>query len=385
MVEQKIIDLRSKKYCNPGHVSNIEFFCKKEDILVCEGCAANHLEHAESLESLKSLYSHKHAQYQRLNDIVKILSKSQLNADEIRSSIGQKLELAFDHLIAKIRNMKSAWIEENFKIITDDLGGIQRAPDLKEMQHEIDKAMKMIKNYVDSEGNRNTEEIFHLKLPEEFDKEIKEATKIINLRKKAQTFEIDINFERELVTKMLNIKGPYGISMYSGSLLNLTDLSFILSLFPQPIKELKMLYSAKNEGNSNTFHSNCDGKGDTLVIAKGNGHLFGGFAKPKWTSNNKPISDPSKTSFLFTCRNKTKHDLIDYKNALLGHLEFGPTFGISFSDLYIHSNLINKGHTCIGKSYSIPVGSKREDYMGGTVKCQSITYEDYEVHQVIFK
>ena len=181
MVEQKIIDLRSKKYCNPGHVSNIEFFCKKEDILVYEGCAANHLEHAESLESLKSLYSHKHAQYQRLNDIVKILSKSQLNADEIRSSIGQKLELAFDHLIAKIRNMKSAWIEENFKIITDDLGGIQRAPDLKEMKHEIDKSMKMIKNYVDSEGNRNTEEIFHLKLPEEFDKEIKEATEIINL------------------------------------------------------------------------------------------------------------------------------------------------------------------------------------------------------------
>ena len=119
---------------------------------------------------------------------------------------------------------------------------------------------------------------------------------------------------------------------------------------------------------------------------KGNGHIFGGYAKPQWNSTNKYIADNTKSSFLFTCRSHTKHPLTaNPECAIRGGSNYGPTFGGN-QDIYINKTG-RKGYNDLGYSYSIPEGGNKENYLAGTTSTayDSVTYEDYEVHQVIFQ
>ena len=177
------------------------------------------------------------------------------------------------------------------------------------------------------------------------------------------------------------------VSIYEGSLLNQTDLEFTLSLFSTtPVKELKMLFSGSKDGmESTTFHSKCDGHGDTLTVYKGNGHIFGGYAKPQWKSARGYNEDNTKSSFLFTCRSHTKHPLTSQQHAIYGKKSYGPTFG-GGHDIKI-DNTGRKGFNNLGHSYSMPQGGSKENYLAGTTagSSQPVTYEDYEVHQIIFQ
>jgi len=42
--------------------------------------------------------------------------------------------------------------------------------------------------------------------------------------------------------------------------------------------------SARDDWDSGVFHTNCDGKGATLTIARFNNTIFGGFADHSWGS-----------------------------------------------------------------------------------------------------
>ena len=68
-----------------------------------------------------------------------------------------------------------------------------------------------------------------------------------------------------------------------------------------------------------SFHSKCDGHGDTLTVYNGNGHIFGGYAKPKWNSNGGCIDDNTMSSFIFTCRSQTKHSLTTSEMPIYGN------------------------------------------------------------------
>ena len=222
-----------------------------------------------------------------------------------------------------------------------------------------------------------------LKQPEEFEPLIVEILKISTIRRRYKDIKIDIQFEGELVKNMINIKGISRAKDIKNeiSVFKEEDVDFALSLLP-PIKELKMLFSGKRDGlNTSAFHTKCDGVGDTLVLCKTtNGHSFGGFAKPPWNSSGAFSKDESKSCFLFTCRNKTKHTLTKPERAIIGNRDFGPVFGNNY-ELYIQKDnkCYNKG---LGSAYSIPVGGKREDYLCGP---DGTAIEDYEVHQVIFQ
>ena len=52
--------------------------------------------------------------------------------------------------------------------------------------------------------------------------------------------------------------------------------------------QFELLYRASRDGWTNTnFHSNCDNKGNTLVLIKSEfGKLFGGYANQPWDSKS---------------------------------------------------------------------------------------------------
>ena len=302
----------------------------------------------------------------------------QNSPDEIRSYVAQLLESSFDQIIARVTEMKAQWIEENFSKIMDslDINLEQNRPDLDILAAEVEETFTKINKFVNSE-EINSEEVMKLKQPEEFEPLIVEILKTSTIRRSYKDIKIDLQFEGELVKNMINIKG---ISR-AMDVFNKEDVDFALSLLP-PVKELKMLFSGKRDGlNISTFHTKCDGVGDTLVLCKTtNGHSFGGFAKPPWHSNKDYSRDDSKSCFLFTCRNKTKHTLTKPKHAIIGNGDYGPLFG------YDGELRINADNKCnnreLGYAYSIPVGGKREDYLCGP---DGTAIEDYEVHQVIFQ
>ena len=377
--------LKSKKYCNPNHSSRIEVLCTQDGTLCCADCAADHSDHIYKLKEIKSIFESRLTHYRELKMRIKILTKMQSSPDEIRSYIAQLLESSFDQIIERVADMKAQWIEENFSKIMDslDVKLETNVPDLTTVNAEIEETFKKIQNFVNSEET-NSEEIMNLKQPEEFEPKIDEIVKDANIRRKYKDIKANLNYDGEAVKNMIKIEGITRINpktnvKYEGSVFSKEDLSYVQSLLP-PVKELKMLFSGKRDGMlSNVFHSKCDQVGDTLVLVKSiNGHSFGGFAKPPWNSNGTHIRDDSNSSFLFTCRNKTKHTLTNLKYAICCNKDYGPTFGHN-GDLYIHSN--TQCSNILSSSYSIPEGGKREDYLCGP----NTEIEDYEVHQVIFQ
>ena len=388
MVEKEYPELSAKKYCNEAHVSKIEYLCTKEGILCCADCAADHSEHFEKVEDIKSIFELKLGNYRKLTSKLKILAKMQNSPDEIRSYIGQMLESSFDQIIARVADMKKEWIEEHFQRIMESLNVDiyeQKVPDLTQLTAEVEETYKKIHNYIAS-TEVNSEEVMKLKEPEEFEPQIDQILQSSNKRKKYKDIKITLNFDPESLRRMINIEGYSSPIPYEGSLLDKNDLEFTLSLFSTtPVKELKMLFSGRRDGmGASVFHSKCDGHGDTLTVMKGNGHIFGGYVKPQWYSAGDWIADNTKSSFLFTCRSRTKHTLTDSRYAIYGCSDRGPTFG-GGNDIRIDStgrNGYNNQH-----SYSNPEGGSKENYLAGTTagSSQPVTYEDYEVHQVIFQ
>ena len=389
MVEKEYPGLTSKKYCNEAHISKIEYLCTKEGILCCADCAADHSEHFEKVEDIKSIFEAKLSNYRKLTSKLKILATMQNSPDEIRSYIGQMLESSFDQIIARVADMKKEWIEEHFQRIMESLNVDiyeEKVPDLTQLTAEVEETYKKIHNYIAS-TDVNSEEVMKLKQPEEFEPQIDQILQSSNKRKKYKDIKITLNFDPESLRRMINIEGYSSPIPYEGSLLDKNDLEFTLSLFPTtPIKELKMLFSGRRDGmEASVFHSKCDGHGDTLTVMKGNGHIFGGYAKPQWSSAGVYIADNTKSSFLFTCRSRTKHPLTSQQNTIYVHSDYGPTFG-GGHDIQIDNtgrNGYNHQH-----SYSIPEGGNKENSLAGTTTANaanSVTYEDYEVHQVIFQ
>ena len=381
MVEMDYSGLKSKKYCNPKHSSRIEVLCTEDGTLCCADCAADHSDHFFKVKDIKSIFGAQEVHYRELKTRIKILSKMQNSPDEILSYVAQLLESSFDQIIARVADMKAQWIEENFsKIMASlDINLEQNRPDLDILASEVEETFTKIHKFVNSE-EINSEEVMKLKQPEEFEPLIVEILKTSNIRRSYKDIKIDIQFEGELVKNMINIKG-ISRAKHIKNVFNKEDIDFAFSLLP-PVKELKMLFSGKRDGfNNSTFHTKCDGVGDTLVLCKTtNGHSFGGFAKPPWNSSGSYSRDDSKSCFLFTCRNKTKHTLTKPGYAIGGDGDYGPIFG------YECELNIKKDNKCYNRdlsyAYSIPVRGKREDYLCGP---DGTAIEDYEVHKVIFQ
>ena len=126
-------------------------------------------------------------------------------------------------------------------------------------------------------------------------------------------------------------------------------------------KNMELLYRGTRDGmSSNTFHSKCNNKGNTICLFQNEkGYIFGGYAAIDWTSceNYRTASD----SFIFTLTNMYNIEPTKFPNiypscSIWDGANYGPIFGghdifIAFSSNY--AKFTNTYKDILGKGYSI--------------------------------
>ncbi|GES85077.1 BTB/POZ domain-containing protein [Rhizophagus clarus] len=138
-----------------------------------------------------------------------------------------------------------------------------------------------------------------------------------------------------------------------------------------------LLYRASRDGNTAVaFHSKCDNKGATIVVAKiqNSEQIVGGYNPLSWDQNSGYKSTYDSFIFSFTNRNNFQTAKVgivsSHVYAIYCHQDYGPTFG-GGHDLYI--SYINNG--CYSNSHS---------YTNSIIPNQfNINRVDFEVFQVI--
>lgn len=67
----------------------------------------------------------------------------------------------------------------------------------------------------------------------------------------------------------------------------------IETFFETPVAEFKLLYRAsENNFSASKFHQICDGKGDTMIVAKTEfGKIIGAFSPLRWNSTSNYVQD----------------------------------------------------------------------------------------------
>ncbi|MSQ83610.1 MAG: hypothetical protein EXR77_12100, partial [Myxococcales bacterium] len=133
-----------------------------------------------------------------------------------------------------------------------------------------------------------------------------------------------------------------------------------------PLKVWKLCYKRGVDANdSATFHTKCNGKGDTVSVAKlDNGRIIGGYAGCSWYSKND-YRYTCGGSFVFSLTlghkfNKKFYHIdngnnFSYLYWTYDHVNHGPTFG-GGHDLYIASNMTT-GYCNLGHDYTCRVGT----------------------------
>jgi hypothetical protein len=127
-----------------------------------------------------------------------------------------------------------------------------------------------------------------------------------------------------------------------------------------PNDKWSLLYRGTRDGfGTNEFHSKCNGKSNTLTLlkAKENNFIFGGFTMVSWDSSSGWKSDAN--AFIFSLTNKDNQPLkmkVDpnrHEYAIICNPECGPTFG---ADIYIadNANTTMDSFSNLGCTYSHP-------------------------------
>ena len=112
-------------------------------------------------------------------------------------------------------------------------------------------------------------------------------------------------------------------------------INILINLFSETNIYLEQIYKASCNGdNINSFHSNCDGIKNTLIlIISDDKRKFGGFTRVEWDKSNKYKSD--ENAFLFSLDNYEVYPILDkYKEKAINCREnfYAPIFG---NDLFI--------------------------------------------------
>ena len=144
------------------------------------------------------------------------------------------------------------------------------------------------------------------------------------------------------------------------------------------IKGAKLLYRASRDGDSNQFHSKCDGIENTVTFVKSkNGRKFGGFANKAFNSSNSYISDPN--CFVFSLIYKECYYYNNNGYMIFGSGSYGP-YGGSGSDLYMASGCLNNTTSSTIQSSFDYKGTSNA--LSGSSNFQA---EDYETYQLILE
>ena len=113
----------------------------------------------------------------------------------------------------------------------------------------------------------------------------------------------------------------------SSILTNETDFDFLLNkLSKYNPTSYKIIYKSSIDGdNVKTFHSNCDGEENTLIIIETTkGLKFGGFTSVGFDNTGYELRDDN--AFLFSVDRQKVYDIIPGNNAIYCNRKFGPIF-----------------------------------------------------------
>jgi hypothetical protein len=149
------------------------------------------------------------------------------------------------------------------------------------------------------------------------------------------------------------------------------------------IKQWTLLYRASRDGWSNAkFHSLCDGRGKTVVLARRNsGEVFGGYATMPWRMSGTSYANGS---FIFSLtdgkgRAPIRADQYNYQEyALCYDSSFGPVFGGGY-DLYLHlDSPSGPSYSKTNNTYKAPQGMDPQTWLAGSYSGWTLT--DVEVY-----
>jgi hypothetical protein len=203
--------------------------------------------------------------------------------------------------------------------------------------------------------------------------------------KKFQFIPSEFKFSREKFGELVN-------STWLDSSLILNEEERLSLSQMVKVSDGNLLYRASRDGfTASAFHSNCDGKANTVTIIKTNSnYVFGGYTTAKWATNdNDYISDSS--AFLFSLRrngtsNNHKLQIIDEEYAIYGCPDYGPTFG-GGHDIQIQdrSDIQVGSYSKLGNCYQYPTGysygtENNKCFLSGTVDGWLTT--EIEVYQL---
>ena len=144
------------------------------------------------------------------------------------------------------------------------------------------------------------------------------------------------------------------------------------------IKEAKLLYRASRDGDSDKYHSKCDGKENTVTFIKAkNGRKFGGFVSKAFHYNDGWINDPN--CFVFSlfykeCYYKNNNDQYGYNGS-----HPGPEWGGGHDLTLVNGCLSNTNSYCKQSSYNY--NGKSNALCGGG----NFQVEDYETYELILE
>ena len=142
----------------------------------------------------------------------------------------------------------------------------------------------------------------------------------------------------------------------SSILTNETDFDFLLNkLSKYNPTSYKIIYKSSIDGdNVKTFHSNCDGEENTLIIIETTkGLKFGGFTSVGFDNTGYELRDDN--AFLFSIDRQKVYDIIPGNNAIYCNRKFGPIFcskpdSTAYS-IFIPDNYLKNKSTTTKKCY----------------------------------
>ena len=154
----------------------------------------------------------------------------------------------------------------------------------------------------------------------------------------------------------------------------------------------KLLYRATRDGfSSQSFHSNCDGKANTITIIKNNlNYVFGGYASTAWASSVSGSYASDNNAFVFSLRRngESNNEKFMVKNAgcaLQMSPSHGPVFGGCDIIVANNSNVVADTQTQFGNYYNLPEGYTQGSentryYLAGKKGCLTFEIEVYQIN-----
>jgi hypothetical protein len=166
----------------------------------------------------------------------------------------------------------------------------------------------------------------------------------------------------------------------------ISEIPEIFSIFGE--ETLDLLYRGSRDGfRASAFHGRCDGHPNTVtLILSTNDCVFGGYTPLTWNSDGNWVSDPSRTSFIFTIKNphnlpsrifKQKEDA----NAIFDSRWFGPSFGYG-NDLSVCGEWQSPTECCstLGPTYTNDTGLAGTNVLTGA---KHFAIKEIEVFEVV--